>query len=36
MENVYNGIVENRKAEISNLQDGLQSQLDSVKEQTNA
>jgi hypothetical protein len=36
IENVYNGIVENRKAEISNLQDGLLTQLDSVKEQTNA
>ena len=36
IENVYNGIIENRKTEISNLQYGLLSQLDSVKEQNNA
>jgi hypothetical protein len=34
--NVYHGLVENRKVEITNLQDGLLGQLESLKEQTNA
>jgi hypothetical protein len=36
IKDVYNGLVENRKAEITNLQDGLLGQLETLKEQTNA
>lgn len=36
IKDVYHGLVENRKAEITNLQDGLLGQLESLKEQTNA
>jgi hypothetical protein len=36
IKDVYHGLVENRKAEITNLQDGLLQQLESFKEQTNA
>ena len=36
IKNVYNGLVENRKIEMTNLQDGLLGQLETLKEQTNA
>ena len=36
IKDVYNGLVENRKTEMTNLQDGLLQQLESFKEQTNA
>jgi hypothetical protein len=36
IKDVYNGLVQNRKAEITNLQDGLLAQLETLKEQTNA
>jgi hypothetical protein len=36
IKNVYHGLVENRKIEMTNLQDGLLQQLESFKEQTNA
>jgi hypothetical protein len=36
IKNVYHGLVENRKIEMTNLQDGLLGQLESLKEQTNA
>lgn len=36
IKNVYGGLVENRKAEIANIQNSLLAQLETLKEQTNA